>query len=172
MASGNHETDTAVFHQKLEITKEQVRLVPQAGEFASKWLAYVTAQSEIQNFNRYTVKEVASNSKPIAEIMRSLRQTIPDSLNSNAVRARINVLYTKAGVLEQMAEKRNPHPKEIKATAEELPVDFNNLKIQINELFLKSLEDFEKELDVKEKKKDSTGVKTTFRKDSLPRVIN
>lgn len=173
MASGDHKTDTAVYHKKLKITTEKVQLVPAAQEITSRWLAFVTAESEIQNFKGYTVKEVASNSRPISEIMLSLRQTVPDSLNANAVRARINVLYTKAGILEQMAEKRNPHPAEIKTIAEELPEDFNNLKIQINELYLKSLEDFEKELDLKENKaKDSISKKNAQRKDSLHRIVN
>jgi hypothetical protein len=146
-ASNTREIDTTAFQQTLQVPDEEVVLLPEARELTMNWLAYLTAQSEIENFDTYTVKDVISNATPIAEIMLALRESVPDSLKTNSIQTRVSVLYTKSKVLEHMAKRRNDRPEAIRATAEELPVDFNNFKIQINELFLKTLEDFEQELD-------------------------
>lgn len=146
-ASNTREVDTTAFQATLQVPDEEVVLLPEARELTMNWLAYLTAQSEIENFDTYTVNDVISNATPIAEIMLALRESVPDSLKTNSIQTRVSVLYTKAKVLEHMAKRRNDRPEAIRATAEELPVDFNNFKIQINELFLKTLEDFEQELD-------------------------
>ena len=139
--------DSIAFSQKLQVSNQEVLLLPEARAITSEWLAYLTAQIEIENFREYTVNDAVSNAKPISEIMRSLRETLPDTLKSNATEARLTVIYTKAMVLEQNSKKRNPDPLEIAKIAGEIPTDFNNFKIQLNELFLKTLEQFEKELD-------------------------
>lgn len=139
--------DSIAFTQNLEYPNIQVQLLPEPKAITSEWLAYITAEIEIENFKKYNVQEVAANSRPIAEIMLSLKETIPDSLKSNAVKARVGVLYTKAKVLEQLSNKRNVNPAEINKVARQIPVEWNNLKIQLNELFLKTLEQFEKEVD-------------------------
>ncbi len=144
--SSNKEIVSAL-KQKLEITKERVILLPEAQEITTEWLAYITAQSEIENFNSYTLNDVVSNATPITEIMQSLKETLPPALQSNAVEARLGVLVTKAKILQQLAEKRIVNPDEIAKTAQEIPAEFNNFKIQLNELFLKTLEQFEEELD-------------------------
>lgn len=139
--------DSIAFSQNLRTPEAKVLLLPEARAITSEWLAFITAESEIENFKNYSVKEVAANSRPIAEIMLSLKETIPDSLKFNAVKARVGVLYTKAKVLEQLSHKRNLNPSEINVLAQQIPAEFNNLKIQLNELFLKTLEQFEQELD-------------------------
>lgn len=155
------EIDSTALAVPLEVTRAEVTLLPEAKEITDDWLAYITAQAEIDNFSSYRVRDIIANATPIAEIMQSLRQTLPEKFNTNAVQTRLSVLYTKAKVLEHMAGKRDPNPAEIAKTAEELPVEFNNFKIQLNELFLKTLEDFEEELDAFE-------IEDTARTESRP----
>lgn len=152
------EIDTTAFQKTLRVPGEEVVLVPEARELTMNWLAYLTAQSEIENFETYTVNDVISNATPIAEIMHALQQSVPDSLKTNSIQTRVSVLYTRAKVLEHMAQRRSGNPEAIKTTAEELPVDFNNFKIQVNELFLKTLEDFEKELDEFQPEEDTLSI--------------
>jgi PBP1b-binding outer membrane lipoprotein LpoB len=149
------ETDTTVFNQKLNITPQQVLLQPEASEVTSGWLAFIIAQSEIENFKNYTVNDVVSNALPIAEIMKNLKETLPDSLKANPVEARLTVILTDAKILEQLSQQRELQAEKIAAIAEDLALEFNNLKIQINELFLKTLEEFEMELDKYEVPLDS-----------------
>lgn len=139
--------DTTVLNSQLKYPEMEVMLSPASREITDDWLAFLTAQSEIESFRTYTVKEVSSNATPIAEIMNNLRNTSPTQIKTHAVETRLSVLYTKARVLEFLSSKRNPDYVAIKKAAEELPVEFNNFKIQINELFLKTLEDLEEELD-------------------------
>lgn len=88
------------------------------------------------------------NSAPaIAQIMESLKSSLPDSLKSVAVESRLNVVNTKAQLLKQYSGKQEPDAEDIAQTTQELHLEFTNLKLQMNEIFLKSLEDFEKELD-------------------------
>jgi len=149
------EEDTTAFNQKLGITAQKVILQPEASEVTSGWLAFIIAQNEIDNFTNYTVNDVVSNARPIAEIMKNLKETLPDSLKANPVEARLSVLLTNAKLLEQLSLQRDLQPKKIAATAESLALEFNYLKIQINELFLKTLEEFELELDKYEAPIDS-----------------
>lgn len=146
--------DTTAYNQRLDLPREEVVLLPEVREITLDWLAYVTAESEIENFRTYTVNDVISNATPIAEIMKSLRETLPDSLKGTAVESRLSVLYTKGKVLEQRARRRTTDPKEIADIAEQIPWEFNNFKIQLNELFLKTIEDFEEELDFFEPEED------------------
>lgn len=138
--------DTTARNAHLNYPARDVVLLPEAREITGDWLAYLTAQSEMESFSSYTVKDVSSNATPIAEIMNNLRQTSPKEIKTHAVETRLSVLYTKAKMLEFLASKRNPDYSAIKTAAEELPIEFNNFKIQINELFLKTLEELEEEL--------------------------
>ncbi|HSM64311.1 MAG TPA: hypothetical protein VK833_10270 [Gillisia sp.] len=139
--------NTIALNQKLDFSKEQVSLLPEAQEITNEWLAYITAQSEIENLKNYTINDVIANATPITEIMQSLKATVPARLKTNAVQARLGVLVTKAKILQQLTEKREVNTEEIAKIAKELPLEFNNFKTQVNELFLKTLEEFEEELD-------------------------
>ena len=139
--------NTIALNQKLDFSKEQVGLLPEAQEITNEWLAYITAQSEIENLKNYTINDVIANATPITEIMQSLKATVPARLKTNAVQARLGVLVTKAKILQQLTEKREVNTEEIAKIAKELPLEFNNFKTQVNELFLKTLEEFEEELD-------------------------
>lgn len=162
--------DTTALDQKLAIINQQVQLLPAASEITSEWLAYITAQSEIENFKNYSVNDVILNARPIAEIMKNLKETLPNSLKATAVEARLAVLLTNARILEQLSKQRNLDAKKIAATAREIPTEFNNFKIQLNELFLKTLEEFELELDKYEDPLDSMELPQALRTDALQRV--
>lgn len=148
--------DTTAYTRPLNITNEQVILLPEAREVTKDWLAYLTAESEIENFRNYNVNDVISNATPIAEIMESLRHSIPPRFAENAITTRVAVLYTKAKVLEHLARRRSHQVEDIRTTAEELPVEFNHFKIQLNEIFQPSLEDFDEELDDFENQENDT----------------
>lgn len=147
--------DTTALEDPIAVTNQEVILLPEAREITKDWLAYLTAQSEIENFENYTLNDVISNATPIAEIMSSLRQTMPEEFKTNPIQTRLSVLYTKAKVMEHLAKNRPGQIEQIRETAEELPVEFNNFKIQLNELFEKTLEDFEQELEDYETEEDT-----------------
>ncbi|WP_089666305.1 hypothetical protein [Gramella sp. MAR_2010_147] len=145
--AGENKLDTTAFQKKLEIAESQFTLEPEAKKFALNWVEYITAQNEINRLENSTVKEVMNSAPAIAQIMESLKSSLPDSLKSVAVESRLNVVNTKAQLLKQYSGKQEPDAEDIAQTTQELHLEFNNLKLQMNEIFLKSLEDFEKELD-------------------------
>ena len=159
--------NTEAFQQKLEIKEQNIALASDARTYALEWVAYITAQNEIERLEKASVGEIAQNSKAIAQIMTSLKNSVPDSLQSISVNARLNVVNTKAQLLEQLAARRKKDPRLIAQTAEELHLEFSNLKIQLNELFLETLEDFEKELDEFEREEQEL-----FERDSLDSISN
>ncbi|WP_424493017.1 hypothetical protein [Salinimicrobium sp. GXAS 041] len=128
-------------------TNRKVSLLEDANVAVSEWLAYAMAQNEVENLRSQTGKEIILNAEPLLEIMENLNSTIPVPLQTQAVRARTNVLYTKAGILHQLSNKKNENADEIFNAANELIIEFDNFKIQLNELYLKAPEDFELELD-------------------------
>ncbi|MDR5591555.1 hypothetical protein [Christiangramia sp. SM2212] len=143
--------DTTAFQKKLKIEEPQFTLEPEARKYALNWVEYITAQNEIRQLEDASINDVMNNAPLIAQIMESLKNSVPDSLRSVAVESRLNVVNTKAQLLKQYSGKQEPDAEEIAQTTQELHSEFTNLKLQMNEIFLKSLEDFEKELDEFEK---------------------
>lgn len=159
------------FSDELKVSSNRsVTLQPEARQIASTWLAYVTAQDEVQQLENKTGTEIMDISNNLMQIMESLRSTLPDTLRSPAVIARTNVLLTKAHVLHQLSNKKQKNPDEIFEVAGELVVEFDNFKLQLNELFLKTPENFESELDQEFEESlspDSTGTIPLFRQDEI-----
>lgn len=157
----SHSGDRVSFSKDLEVTtNRRVDLLPEATAIVSQWLAYVTAQNEIEALKTSTGLEILESSNSMMQIMESLKSSIPDTISSNAVNSRVNVLLTKARILHQLSNKKEKDATEIFEVANELIVEFDNFKLQLNELFLKSPGDFEQELDkafeeAKTKAKDS-----------------
>lgn len=150
--------DTTAFQAGIDIKDQDLPLQPEARKYALQWVEYITAQNEVENLKNSTVNDVMSSAGAIAQIMESLKNSVPDSLKSVPVETRLNVVNTKAQLLKQYSSKQEPDAEIIVQTSQELYNEFNNLKLQINEIFLKSLEDFEKELDEfeqQEKEEDS-----------------
>ena len=162
---------TTQFSDSLKIQKNRsVALSPEARTVAADWLAYITAQNEIENLEDKTGSEIIESSNNLMQIMENLRETLPDTLRTNAVEARTNVLLTKAHVLHQYATKKQKNPDEIFDVAKNLVVEFDNFKLQLNELFLKTPENFELELDQEFEESleaDSTGTIPLFREEDL-----
>lgn len=136
------------FSESIQVDgNRRVTLIPEAQEEVSQWLAYATAQNEIEGMREATGTQIIGNAQPLVQIMESLESTLPDTLQVVPVQSRANVLLTKAKVLHQRASKKEKDPQEIFEAANELIVEFDNFKLQLNERFLKSPQDFELELD-------------------------
>ena len=139
--------DTTAFQKKLSIEDPNYALEPEAKEYALNWIEFITAQNEVKKLENATINQVKNNAGTIAQIMETLKNSVPDSLSSVAVEARLNVVNTKAQLLKQYSGRQEPDAEDIAQTSRELHLEFNNLKLQMNEIFLKTLEEFEKELD-------------------------
>ncbi len=146
-ANTNTQIDSTALAKTIEVDEAEIKLDTTPRKLALKWVEFITAENEIRNIRNSKVSDVMQNAETIAEIMNSLKTSIPDTLLTNPVGARLNVVETKAQLLKQYSAKREPNQKQIGETAADLYLEFNNLKRQMNENFLKTLEDFEDELD-------------------------
>lgn len=113
-----------------------VRLMPEAETEASKWLAFVTAQSEIMDYRKNGVEYAAENAPATLQIMQKLQETIPEKFKTTPVEARITVLVTLAHALNQESGHRKPDKGKIAEIAKKIPTAFDHLKIQLNEVFI------------------------------------
>ncbi|HET7360376.1 MAG TPA: hypothetical protein VFI78_00415 [Salinimicrobium sp.] len=143
----NTDQSEALSEQIVVETNRKVSLIPQAREKVNTWLAYATATNQIEALKTATGTEIVQSSQPLIQIMEALENTMPDSLQVPAVNARVNVLLTKARILDQKGRKKHTEAEEIFKTANSIIVAFDNFKIQLNEVFLKTPEDFEEALD-------------------------
>lgn len=166
-------TDGAKFTDTLEVTtNRKVTLLPEAKSEVSQWLAYVTAQNEIESLRTSTGRDILDTSNSIMQIMESLATSIPDSLRTTAVNSRANVLLTKSKILHQLANKKEKNADEIFEVANDLIVEFDNFKLQLNELYLKSPGDFELELDEQFEKAKEEALKAELVEDSLAEEVD
>lgn len=146
--TGDDGQDTLELSRTLQVENDRVvTLLPEAEEAISEWLAYATAQNEIQTLRSATGRDIIETSEPMVQIMESLQSTLPPQLQETAVKARVHVLITKARLLHQRANKKYLSEDEIYGAASDLVEEFDNFKIQLNEVFLSTPEDFELELD-------------------------
>lgn len=146
--TGNNEQDSLELSRTLQVENDRVvTLLPEAEEAVNEWLAYATAQNEIRALRNATGHDIVETSEPMVQIMEGLQSTIPPELQENAVKARVNVLVTKARLLHQRANKKYRNEDDIYGAAGDLIEEFDNFKIQLNEVFLSTPEDFELELD-------------------------
>lgn len=173
---GEEQKNTPVSHEDSEFklsdsihvnTNQEVELLPSAREQVLQWLAYATAQNEIENLKVETGNKIVKNAKPLVQIMEELQNTLPDTLRDPTVEARINVLVNKAHVLFQYASRRHQEPKKIFEVSNELIEEFGNFKLQLNELFMKDLEDFESELDIQFKEARDSLQQLSIEKNTL-----
>ena len=161
-------TNGSKFSDTLKVTtNRRVNLLPEAKTEVSQWLAYVTAQNEIESLRTSTGRDILDTSNSIMQIMESLTTSIPDSLRTTAVNSRANVLLTKAKILHQLANKKEKNADEIFEVANDLIVEFDNFKLQLNELYLKSPGDFELELDEEFEKAKEEALEAEPTRDSL-----
>ena len=144
------------FSQKVDLSQvREVNLISKANDASINWMAFTTARNEINRIQNFTLQEVVNNSNNIFRSIEELQDSIPQDFQKTPIKARLNVLLTKAYLLEGEASKQPPSAKNIDSLSSNLYREFGNLKIQLNEVFLKSVEDFEFELDERIRKQDS-----------------
>lgn len=128
--------------EEIQIPQRQIALLPETRTKVSTWLAYITAQSEMTNLEGLTLGEVVPRSEKLAQIMKTLNETVPKIFQTKPILSRIQVLVTLTSVLKQKTSHPLVTAKELRHTVEKIPAAFENLKIQLNEIYRKDLEDF------------------------------
>jgi hypothetical protein len=122
---------------KLDISKyNEIKLSKKADTLTRAWPMYQDLKDEVSRLQSYTIQDVISNISTIEKVVDSLQETIPGAVDTFPITSRINVLNTKAKYMLLLSEKQKPKLGQIKAIAEEYPLEFNALNVQLNEIFI------------------------------------
>lgn len=119
-----------------------IQLLPAVKKETAQWLAYITAQAEIQQWDGESLYAITNKSDAVLQIMQALQAKVPTPYQVKPVLARLRVLLTLANVLDQKIEDERASVKTIKETIHKIPIAFNSLKVQLNEVHRNKLEDF------------------------------
>lgn len=140
--------DAVAFTKKIEFPDfKQINLTPKAKEKTSEWAEFSSAKIEIERMREFTIRDAVQNAENIAKSMQNLEKTLPEELHTKPVLARLSVLASLAGMLEQLTANPLAKANEIETFASKIPPAFENLKIQINEAYREELEDFQAEVE-------------------------
>lgn len=145
------EKHSAIFAQKLDLNQlSKTKLTPEAKRASDNWIEYLTVKSEIERFGNYTLQDLIANKGNIAKTIERLQDSVIDPFQVIPVEARINVLLTKAKVLNQYAERSKIDAGNIEGLGQDIAQAFYNLNIQLNEVFYKRQRDFQFDMDARQ----------------------
>lgn len=113
-----------------------VALSEKSKRLTEDWIMYIALNSEVERLENYTILDVVNNSETIEDVVDSLSVTVPETFETNAIKARIITLKTHAKLLQENSKRIEPNPKKIEDLSAKLKLDFNNLNIQLNEVFI------------------------------------
>ncbi len=160
------EKNAQKFSQQLEIpSNKNVELLPEAKTATANWMAYLTTKNEIERLENFTFQEVVDNSNNMLRSITEMQDSIPEKFQETPIKARLNVLLTKAHLLSQEAKRQQPTAEDIQELSKDLYIAFGNLEVQLNEVFVKPLEELE--LDERIRKQDSLA---NLKPDSIPNL--
>jgi len=142
------EKHSAVFAQELDLKQlSKTKLIPAAKRASDNWIEYLTVKSEIERFGNYTLRDLIANRTTIAKAVERLQDSVNAPFQVIPVEARINVLFTKAKVLEQYAKRSKVDAAKIEELGQDIAQAFYNLNIQMNEVFYKRERNFHFDMD-------------------------
>ncbi len=136
-------------------------LSSQALALIGQWSVYGEFEADAKALNGKTIEELIDRTERLVSFTDSLSKKIPDSLYTNPIFARLMVVKTRVGMLNQEVNRIPPDSLSIENGIKEMNIAVSNMIIQINEKFQKDAielerrEDEKKELEKQRKFLDS-----------------
>ncbi|WP_100613933.1 hypothetical protein [Confluentibacter citreus] len=97
------------------------------------WQEFNQLETIIENTKKGDLSYFKSDAKKnLKTLLSDIRQTIPDTINTPAILARITVLETKLYKTESLSNLSTTKKQELLNTLKELLVSFSNLSFQLN----------------------------------------
>ncbi|OBQ57148.1 hypothetical protein VQ01_01335 [Tamlana sp. s12] len=96
------------------------------------WTEYYKLQDVIEKVKASDLHFFKDNEKTIKDAFKELKATIPGTIKSPSIEARILVVETKFYKLESLFNLGTTSEKELEASVEEVLVAFSNLNLQMN----------------------------------------
>ena len=108
------------------------------------WLKYKDLQDIVQNVKKGDLSYFNDNKKGIQTFLEELLKTIPDTLNTPSVAARITAFETKLYKLESLSNLQTTSKQELGETIKEFLQAYSNLNFQMNKKLEKDSQHIEK----------------------------
>lgn len=109
-----------------------------------EWLKYKDLEDIIQNVKKGDLSYFNDNKKGIKTFLTELEKTIPDTVNTASVTARITALKTKLYKLESLSNLETTSKQELGETVREFLESFSNLNFQMNKKLEKDSQQIER----------------------------
>lgn len=119
------------------------------GELLLSWPAFQDFQREAEELNDNTLTELKSRTRRLITYSDSIIRSIPDSLNTQSVYARLLVVNNNVRLFHQELNKDQLDSATVAANLEDLLLATSNFYQQINQKLLKDAIDMQREEDEK-----------------------
>jgi cell division protein FtsB len=96
------------------------------------WIKYNELEGIIANLNQADLSYFKDNNEILEALIKDLKQSIPEQLNSPPILSRLIALETKLYKLESVVNLSNSTPDAIMSSIKEVLVAFSNLNLQMN----------------------------------------
>lgn len=127
-----------------------VELSPKTQEVTSEWNEFLSVHSEIEKIKNSNIQNFIQNADNIDEAVTKISDSIPKSLDNNAVKSRLNVLSTKVKVMKQDLDRPNLSKEMVNNDAIAIYGAFQDFKIQLNENFLPQVSELDFDIDARQ----------------------
>lgn len=119
-------------------------------EVTSNWNEFLSAYSELEKMKTSSLQNFINNIDNLDEAVTKVNDSIPKTLNNNAIKSRLNVLRTKIKVMKQDLNRPNLNKEMINNDATAIYKAFQDLKIQLNEVFLPQVSELDFDMDARQ----------------------
>ncbi|GAA4289615.1 hypothetical protein [Aestuariibaculum suncheonense] len=138
--SQNQEATTDPSVNTSEITESDISklkyteflLDRQTEEAILSWNEYTQINDVVNNVKKGDLSFFNDNDEAITALLKDFNKNIPEKVNTDAVKARINAFETKLYKLQSFSGLSTTHRDELLATLKEFLVAFSNLNLQMN----------------------------------------
>ncbi|WP_338357836.1 hypothetical protein [Yeosuana marina] len=108
------------------------------------WIKYNDLKEIVQNVKKGDLSYFMDNNKAIKTFLTEFKKTIPDTLNTPSVMARITAFETKLYKLESVTNLQTTTKQELGSTIKEFLQSISNLNLQMNKKLEKDSQYIEK----------------------------
>ncbi|MGC6432039.1 MAG: hypothetical protein ACON5F_13420 [Jejuia sp.] len=96
------------------------------------WEPYFELSTAIGNFKKADFSFYEKDEKAVSELIKNMRKTIPDTLDTQGILSRITIVESMLYKLKESYNVPNATKEEVGETLKELFVSYSNLNFQLN----------------------------------------
>tara|TARA_R110000868_G_scaffold320583_4_gene581522 strand:+ start:10197 stop:10718 length:522 start_codon:yes stop_codon:yes gene_type:complete len=108
------------------------------------WIKYKELETLVQNVKKGDLSYFNDNNEAIKTFLTEFENTIPDTVNTAPVGARITAFKTKLYKLESLSNLKTTSKQELGMTIKEFLESFSNLNLQMNKKLEKDSQQIER----------------------------